>query len=301
MPTCAGTGKDSCFEELLVRIFLTGADGFTGIHFARRAEAAGHNVVALRAQLHERQTVQDEVLAAAPDVVVHLAAISFVGHSDEQAFYSVNVMGTLSLLAAVARLPRLPRSVLLASSANIYGNCERSPIMEDQAPAPVNHYAMSKLAMEHMSRTYLDRLPIIFVRPFNYTGRGQASSFIIPKLVDHFLRRAPSIELGNVHVEREFNDVRMVCDAYMGLMGYGERGGVYNVCSGRMYALQHVIDALKRLTGHCPVIEVNPRLVRANEVNRLCGDPARLQGTLAKHGITLDDPQLEDTLLWMLE
>ena len=164
-----------------------------------------------------------------PEAAVHLAAISFVGHADTGAFYDVNVLGTLSLLESLVALPKAPRHILLASSANVYGNCDVSPISEERQPVPVNHYAMSKLAMEYMARNYLDRLPLFFVRPFNYTGLGQTGSFLIPKLVQHFAVNATCIELGNLDVEREFNDVRFVCDAYLKLLVNAVPGEVYNV------------------------------------------------------------------------
>jgi GDP-6-deoxy-D-talose 4-dehydrogenase len=284
-----------------LRILLTGAHGFTGTAFSQRAARDGHDLQALSCELTDADAVQAEVLAIAPDVIVHLAAISFVGHGDDLAFYKVNVLGTLNLLSALTRLPKVPARVLLASSANVYGNCERSPIAETQPPAPVNHYAMSKLAMEHMARPYLDRLPIVFTRPFNYTGPGQAVNFVIPKLVDHFARKAPTIELGNLNVEREFNDVEMVCEAYLQLLVHGVPGETYNVCSGQPYTLQHVIDALVQLTGHSPEITVNPAFVRANEVHRLCGNPEKLSALMAAQGVEMAHPLLQNTLARMLE
>lgn len=280
-----------------LKILLTGIDGFTGRHFATLAQAAGHDVLPLQANLTDRATVLAEVLAAAPEAVVHLAAISFVGHADASAFYDVNVIGTLNLLDALAALARPPRRVLLASSANVYGNCDASPITERQPAAPVNHYAMSKLAMEHMAWTYLDRLPIVITRPFNYTGPVQAPQFLIPKLVSHFAQRASAIELGNLHVEREFNDVRMVCDAYLALLAHGVAGEVYNVCSGRPYTLQHVIDLLIGITGHTIAVQVNPTFVRANEVHRLCGSPHKLRECVGD----LQGYDLDATLQWMLD
>ncbi len=279
-----------------MKILLTGAAGFTGHFFKLAAEAAGHKVVALQSDLTDKVAVAAEVQQAAPDAVVHLAAISFVGHADDSAFYGVNVVGTMNLLAGLTALPVTPRKVLLASSANVYGNCDASPITEKQYAAPVNHYAMSKLAMEHMARTYLDRLPLVFSRPFNYTGSGQAPNFLIPKLVTHFAQRAAAIELGNLHVEREFNDVRMVCDAYLSLLHHGVSGEVYNVCSGQPYTLQHVIGLLSEMTGHTMDVRVNPAFVRANEVYRLCGSPDKL---LACTG-ALIEYRLRDTLAWML-
>ncbi|MDD3935654.1 GDP-mannose 4,6-dehydratase [Rhodoferax sp.] len=280
-----------------MKLLVTGADGFTGRHFVAVARASGHEVVALQANLNDSGALLAEVAQVAPEAVVHLAAISFVGHADASAFYNVNVIGTLNLLAALAALPQPPRSVLLASSANVYGNCEQSPITEAQPPAPVNHYAMSKLAMEHMARTYADRLPLFFVRPFNYTGPGQDASFVMPKLVAHFARRADAVELGNLDVEREFNDVRFVCAAYLQLLVKAKPGEVVNICTGKPVTLKAVLALLGQITGHQMQVKVNPAFVRANEIHRLCGSPAKLVSVVGE----LESPSLADTLRWMLD
>jgi nucleoside-diphosphate-sugar epimerase len=279
-----------------LRLLVTGADGFTGRHFVAAARTCGHDVLALQTNLNDKVALQAEVVQAAPQAVVHLAAISFVGHADASAFYNVNVIGTLNLLDALTALPQVPRSVLLASSANVYGNCEQSPITELQLAAPVNHYAMSKLAMEHMARTYADRLPLFFVRPFNYTGPGQDLSFVIPKLVAHFARRAEVVELGNLDVEREFNDVRFVCEAYLQLLDKATPGEVYNICTGQPVTLRAVLALLTDITGHQLQVKVNPAFVRQNEIHRLCGSPAKLVGAVGE----IASPPLADTLRWML-
>lgn len=283
-----------------MKILLTGAGGFTGRHFAELATQHGHQVVALQADLTDAEALAAEVLDVRPQAVVHLAGIAFVGHAHEEAFYSVNVVGTTNLLDALIKLEKAPEAVLLTSSANIYGNCDRSPIVETQAPAPVNHYAMSKLAMEHMARPYMDRLKIIVARPFNYTGPGQDEAFVIPKLAKHFALRMPSISLGNLHVKREFNDVRMVCDAYLQLLSIGQAGEAYNVCSGRPYELQAIIETFERLSGHGLAVNVNPAFVRTNEVHSLYGSPDKLNTLLRRQGRAPEPPPLEETLKLML-
>jgi len=280
-----------------LRIALPGADGFTGHHFIAAAQRAGHEIVTILSDLTDGVALAEEMSALEADAVVHLAAISFVGHENDRAFYDVNLFGTLNLLEAIAK-PRRPwRRVLLASSANVYGNSEHSPIPETQPPAPVNHYAASKVAMEFMARARFPGLPLVVARPFNYTGPGQAGQFVIPKLVDHFRRRAPCVTLGNLHVQREYNDVRFVCDSYLRLLDSGTEHDIYNICTGVTYDFNAVLGMLREITGHRIEVEVDPQFVRPNEVHRLCGDPARLREALG----ALPTYRLEDTLRWMLE
>lgn len=280
-----------------MKILLTGADGFTGHFFKKAAESVGHEVISFRADLTNKFDVNDEISELSPDSVVHLAAISFVGHEDISSFYEVNLIGTLNLLVALKNLSIKPKKILLASSANVYGNCNDSPIKEDHRLAPINHYAISKLSMEHMALTFLPYLPLVITRPFNYTGHGQSQQFLIPKLVDHFKKSASVIQLGNINIEREFNDVRMVCGAYLSLIKNGVSGEIYNVCTGKPFSLLSIINMLKKITGRSMDIGIQSELIRPNEILRLYGNPSKLLSCIG----TLDQFSIEDTLNWMLE
>ena len=278
------------------RLLVTGAKGFTGVHLARAAAAAGYEVLPLQADLLDAKALVDEIAAADPDRVVHLAAISAVTHQDASALYQVNTVGSCNLLEALAKLPRTDLKVVLASSANVYGNALVSPLNESSPPAPVNHYACSKLAMEHMAQTFANRFSVVIARPFNYTGPGHDVRFVLPKLVRAFAEHADFVELGNVNVQREFNDVRFVVAAYMTLLERGVSGETYNVCTGIGHSLSSVIDELSKLSGHTLRVVVNPAFVRANEVFRLTGDPAKLSGL----GAVTAGYSLTELLRWML-
>ena len=281
-------------------ILITGAKGFTGLYLQDAAQKAGLRVVSLTSNLNDIESLEKEVLAAKPDYVAHLAGISFVASKDHEAFYRVHALGTSNLLQALTKLEKPPKKVLLASSATVYGNSINHLSSEDQTLSPIDHYATSKVAMEEMAKTFFNRLPILIARPFNYTGVGQKSNFLIPKLVDHFAKRKPFIELGNLNIEREFNDVNMICDAYLKLLEFGSANEIYNVCSGQARSLQFVMDTLKKITGHDIEIRVNPDFVRASEVHRMVGNPEKLNRLLASNGISMQIPRLEDTFKSML-
>jgi nucleoside-diphosphate-sugar epimerase len=296
------------------KVLITGVAGFTGRYLAPVLAHAGYEVhgtvhgdddpdVAGVSQLHRvdignADAVRSLVFGLSPDKVVHLAAIAFVAHSDVAEMYRSNVLGTRNLLDAVANSASPPAAVRLASSANVYGNARAGVLDETVPPAPANDYGVTKAAAELLARTYANRLPLIIVRPFNYTGRGQSTNFLIPKIVSHLRGGADEIELGNLDVARDFSDVRGVVDAYARLIETPAAiGGTYNVCSGQATSLRTVVELAQRLSGHELKVCVNPAFVRPDEIKSLHGSAARLERVIGP----LAMPPLEETLGWMLE
>ena len=283
------------------RVLVTGCSGFTGQHIAERLSSAGYEVFDPEADGRTFDLTRTETLApvieeARPDFVIHLAALSFVAHEDTSGFYRVNTVGTTNLLDALLASGRALRRIVIASSANVYGNANADPITEATPPAPVNHYAASKRAMEYLAATYADRLPLSITRPFNYTGVGQARQFLIPKLVEHFATRRPVIELGNLDVVRDFSDVRAVAEAYIRLLTVEPPPPIVNLCSGVGRSLRDILDDLTALSGHRIQVQVNPAFVRANEVHRLVGSREVLSSAVGD----LPFQDFRETLAWML-
>src|SRR4051812_12651456 len=111
------------------RALITGLSGFTGRYVAQALRDAGYEVFGtitpghapnggeFAVDLNDRDGLAAMVREVRPDVVVHLAAIAFVGHGDVEQVYRVNVAGTRNLLEALAGLDQKPSAVLLASSA----------------------------------------------------------------------------------------------------------------------------------------------------------------------------------------
>lgn len=288
------------------KALVTGISGFTGRYMARELTDLGYEVFGLghldcasannyQVDLRDGERLKAVVTEIQPDVVVHLAAIAFVGHGDISDIYTSNIVGTRNLLAALAACTSVADKVLLASSANVYGNGGGSMLDESCVPQPENDYAVSKCAMELMSRQWREQLPLVITRPFNYTGVGQSLSFLPPKLVDHFARREPRVELGNIDVYRDFSDVRTVVNAYARLLEAGQPGEVYNVCSGVVYSIQDMLELLAGIAGYTIAVDVNPAFVRRNEVKRLLGSNRHLVETIGE----LERYPLADTLEWM--
>lgn len=284
------------------RVLVTGAVGFTGAPLLATLTANGYGTVATSLTAAERDTELLDITSPAscdafiakwkPEYLINLAGITFIPHADVTDFYRANTIGVTNLLDAVERARYPIRKILLASSANVYGSAGGYLIPETQKAAPANHYAASKLAMEQLASTYFERLPIVITRPFNYTGVGQAEAFLVPKIVSHFARGERTIELGNIDVERDFSDVRMVADVYRRLMECEARSVVLNICTGVATSLRAVIGMMEDIAGYTMDVRVNPAFVRANDIGRLTGSPQALIEAIGP----IDVVPLRDTL-----
>lgn len=277
-----------------MRVALTGADGFTGRFVKTALQERGIDCISWAADLTDAKAIEREVHASEFDHVIHLAAKAFVDTADWEGFYHVNQIGTFRLLDSVAK--RRPGArCLLASSAQVYGPGAAGLIKESSNTNPANHYAISKFAMEQGAASWGDKLDIVIARPFNYTGVGQSTDYLLPKIVDHFRRGASTIELGNTWVQRDFGDVRAVAEAYAGLISAKEVTKTINIATGRVWAIDELLKIMAGLAGYDIEVQINPAFVRSNDVPVLGGDISRLLEILPRWRPS----SLAETLEWM--
>jgi nucleoside-diphosphate-sugar epimerase len=282
------------------KVFITGIDGFSGSHLESFLSQKGFEVWGstyssstssnhYQCDILDKAGIQEVLMKVRPEYVIHLAAISFTAESNLNRIYDTNIIGSYNLLEGLLQFRTNLEKVILASSAAVYGNIG-STLSEDLCPNPANHYGNSKLAMENIARMYFDRMPIIVARPFNYTGPGQETHFLVPKIISHFSQRKPFIELGNLNTFREYNDISVILQMYLGLMLSDFYSGVVNLSTGKTYSIKDIISSLEQFTGHEIEVRINQRFVRKNEIKELKGSPSKLKEILGKlpDSVTLD-------------
>jgi nucleoside-diphosphate-sugar epimerase len=173
-----------------MRWAISGGAGFLGLHLARRLLADGHEVRSLDvAPLDEpelgieelRGDIRDEAacreLVVGARILVHAAAALPIRGS-RGAIRSVNVDGTLTLLAAAAEA-KVKRVVLVSSTA-VYGVPEKHPIEEDDPLVGVGHYGESKIEAEEVCRAFMRRgLDCVILRPKTFIGPERLGVFEI--------------------------------------------------------------------------------------------------------------------------
>ena len=258
------------------RVFVTGAAGFLGDRLARRLAECGARVVGFdrrgptrapafacsRGDLRDSTLLEAAVVDA--EVVFHLAAAN--GHrasmEDPRADFEDNVMGTVSLLAAVAR--RAPEArVVFASTRQLYGPAATLPVGEDHRIAPPDVHAVHKETAEHLVRHDAERRNASFsvLRLTNTYGPGQPTGGPGSGLTGRFLAdalagRAITI-LGDPGLLRDFNYVDDVVDALLRAGRPDAPSGVWNLGAPPV-CLGDFAEAVFRALGEEPRVRVAP-------------------------------------------
>ncbi len=285
-------------------ILVFGGSGFTGVHLLNHLRRLGTPILSpSRQEFDLVKASKDEILVylskTKPSIVVNLAGLSHVQGSDIEDYYSVNAFAVLKFLE-VARNVNSIKRVILASTANLYGNTHGAAKENDpSAINPLNHYGLSKLLLEKMvglNEGY--PFETCFTRPFSCIGVGQKKSFLVPKIVSHFLNREMELELGNTHVRRDFVDIRDAALTYASMILHEKPlPKVVNICSNLTYSIQDLIEMIARITKHQLSVRSKADFVRSNDITFQQGDNHRLAFEL---GIKFKY-SIEETLQWMCE
>ncbi len=297
-------------------ILVTGASGFVGRHLMPALRMAFPSAALLAAgpdpvgsadetlpmELLNPQSIQACVAKAQADVVIHMAAESFVANAfkDPLNTWRVNVDGTLHL--AQAMMASTPSALLVfISSAEAYGlTFQSGRALDEDAPfAPANPYAASKAAADlALGEMALRGLRLIRMRPANHVGPGQTDKFAVPA----FARQAARIEaglqervvrVGALDRWRDFLDVRDVCAAYVAAIRLSDQfppGVPFNIGSGMPRRIGDVLDALIRQIGGNVEVVIDAGKLRPTDVMTVAYNPGRAHELLGwKPAIAWDD------------
>jgi UDP-glucose 4-epimerase len=278
-------------------VLVTGGAGFLGSHLVERLVAAGERAslvdtlsrgrrswIPEEAQLHELDirdgpALERAVDQAAPEVVVHLAAMHFIPAVDgaPTLAWDVNVNGTQTLLEALA--PRPPELLLFASTAAVYPD-RRGPIDETCEPDPPDLYGKTKLAGEQLVTGFAARTGArcVAARIFNVIGRRETNPHVVPEIIQQLRLGGALVRLGNVEPRRDYTDVVDVAAALHRLTELPpEAPTTLNVGSGRSVSVAEVVEACGELLGRSVEIEVEPGKLRKTDRAELVADSRLLR------------------------
>jgi GDP-4-dehydro-6-deoxy-D-mannose reductase len=103
--------------------------------------------------------------------------------------------------------------------------------------------------------------------------------------------------VGNLKASRDYTDVRDIVRGYWLLVRHGEPGEVYNLCSGRAWAIHEILDFYLS-ESRVPSIEVreDPERLRPSDVPLLTGDASKIERLVGWRPVIPFETTLRDLL-----
>lgn len=267
----------------MLKILVTGVNGFVGQHVSRELKSSGHYVVGVGGshgaknpsveveEYHELDLRNAEeakrIDFATIDAVIHLAGLAAVGPSFDNPleYISTNIGIEINLFEAAIKQKATPR-FLVISSGSLYDSKAELPLTETSRVTPNSPYAVSKLGQEQMGFYYAQRgFEVMVARPFNHIGPGQNPGFLVPDLTQQIIAceqgRIDTVAVGNLAAQRDYTDVRDIAIAYRLLLEKGRSGEVYNICSHKPVSGKAILDMiLKAVGGNVKIVEDPARM-----------------------------------------
>ncbi|HZQ74423.1 MAG TPA: NAD-dependent epimerase/dehydratase family protein [Burkholderiales bacterium] len=270
-----------------MKVLVTGAAGFIGMHCAKRLLERGDEVAGVDnlSPYYDVQLKKDrlkrleqkrfsfhgidlaDALAtkaifeeARPDAVLHLAAQAGVRYSlqNPAAYVQANVVGFANVLECCKAAP--PRHLVYASSSSVYGSNPVPWRETDDVDHPISFYAATKRSNELMAHVYshLHRIPATGLRYFTVYGPWGRPD-MSPALFAKSIMEGKPIEVFNGgDMQRDFTYVDDVVEATLRVLDKPQPYALYNVGNHQPVALLDYIRAMERALGKAAKLEMRP-------------------------------------------
>ena len=291
-----------------MRALITGITGFVGSHLAeyllslKEVEVFGifrwrsrtENIENIRTKItlyecdsKDATSVREVIKKVKPERIYHLAAQSYVPMSwvAPGETLTTNIISEVNLFEAVRTETQNCR-IQVAGSSEEYGLALSSevPIRETNPLRPLSPYGVSKVAQDLLGYQYFKSYDMFIVRTraFNHTGPRRGDVFATSNFAKQIAeiekgKKEPVIYVGNLQAVRDFTDVRDTVVAYYLSLEKGEKGEVYNICSGKGYKLQEVLNILLSLSKKQIEVKTDPKRMRPSDVEFLAGDATKFK------------------------
>ena len=298
------------------KILVTGGSGFIGSHTVVELQQAGYDVVVLdnlsnasekslervakitgkevpfyKADILDREALEEIFGKEKVDAVIHFAGLKAVGESVQKPweYYENNIAGTLTLVDVMRK--HGVKNIIFSSSATVYGNPAFIPITEECPKGQcTNPYGWTKSMLEQILTDIQKADPewnVILLRYFNPIGAHKSGTIGenpngIPNNLMPYITQVAVGKLKELGVfgndydthdgtgVRDYIHVNDLAQAHILAMEYLSKGGesnIFNLGNGVGFTVKEVIETARKVTNHT---------IPIREEERRAGDPSVL-------------------------
>lgn len=288
--------------------FITGAAGFIGSSLSEKLLKEGNKVVGIdnfcnfydpqlkennikeliknsnfklyRNDIRDKEAIKKVFDENNIDIVMHLAAMAGVRPSIENPvlYQEVNCVGTQNILEEMKA--HNVKSLVMASSSSVYGNCKEVPFREDMVvDFAISPYAATKKANEVMAHVYhkLFDMNVIMLRFFTVYGPKQRPDLAINKFTRLMLKGEEIPMFGDGTTSRDYTYIDDIVDGIIKSCEYAMNNeNVYeilNLGNSSPVSLKEMINTIGQALGIQPKIKQLP--MQPGDVDRTYADVSK--------------------------
>lgn len=263
-----------------MKIFVTGAAGFIGMHMAIRLMEEGHEVVGIdsvndyydvnlkyarldilskysafkfvKGNMADKKLIMKLFEDEKFDVVINLAAQAGVRYSitNPDVYIESNIVGFFNILEACRHYP--VKHLIYASSSSVYGNQEKTPFStDDDVSKPISLYAATKKSDELMAYTYshLYKIPTTGLRFFTVYGPYGRPDMAYFSFTNKMVKGEPITIFNNGDMKRDFTYIDDIVQGVFNMLDCAPEGEdpavVYNIGNNKPEDLLHYVETLE--------------------------------------------------------
>lgn len=312
----------------MLKVLVTGADGFIGSHLTEMLVEKGYQVKALSHynSFNNWGWLEDigckdkvevftgdirdpnycKIITKDIDIIFHLAALIAIPYSyiAPDSYVDTNIKGTLNICQAAKENGGI--RVIHTSTSEVYGTAQYVPIDEKHPLQPQSPYSATKIAADAMAMSFYNafELPVTIARPFNTYGPRQSARAVIPTIITQIANGEKEIKLGDLTPTRDFNYVEDTCRGVIALAEEDKTiGEAFNIGSNFEISIADTLNIIKELMESDVKFITDKQRIRPekSEVFRLWCDNSKIQELTGfkpqfdiQHG-------LQKTIEWIIE
>ena len=288
----------------MLKVLVTGADGFIGSRLVELLVAKEYQVKALCQynsfnnwgwieEVNCKNSVEIlmgdirdphycKSITKDVDLIFHLAALIAIPYSyiAPDSYVDTNIKGTLNICQAAKENGNI--RVIHTSTSEVYGTAQYVPIDENHPMQAQSPYSATKIAADALAMSFYNAfdLPISIARPFNTYGPRQSARAVIPTIITQIANGAKEIKLGDLTPTRDFNYVDDTCRGFIALAECDKSiGQTVNIGSNFEISIGDTLNIIKKLMDSDVQFTTDNERIRPSksEVFRLWCDNSKIE------------------------
>jgi GDPmannose 4,6-dehydratase len=251
----------------------------------RNIKSIKNNLILYEGDINNQFTIYDIFSKIKFDECYHLAGVSFVDYSleDAQSIMDSNFNSTHYLLDAIVKTNKNCK-FFLAGSSEMFGDPNTTPQTEETPFNPKTIYGISKVSSHYLLKNYREKEHLFACTGimYNHESPRRGDKFVTKKIINSAIRIKKGLQqelyLGNLDAQRDWGYAPDYVQAMWQIMQQNTSDD-FIIATGRVHSVREFVKITFDCLGlnYLDYIKIDPKFFRKSEKIPLCGNNNKLK------------------------